>query len=86
METSIVDPRKRFYIPAIKKHVDKKEWRPHIPLIIDRSPCPKGVRIIGRWCSTPYIEAKDTLESVTIWLSLIPCIRFCYTISGGIPS
>ena len=31
----------------------------------------EGVRIIGRWCSIPYTEAKDTLDSVPIWIFFI---------------
>ena len=37
-------------------------------LILDRSMCPDGVRIVGRWCSTPCTEAKETLDSVPIEL------------------
>ena len=35
-------------------------------LLIDRSLCPDGMHIVGRWCSTPFIEAKETLDSVLI--------------------
>ena len=32
-----------------------------ILLLLDRPPCPDGMRIIGRWCFTPCEEAKETL-------------------------
>ena len=28
--------------------------------------CLNGVRILGRWCSTPFTEANETLDSVPI--------------------
>ena len=31
-------------------------------LLLDLSPCPDGVRILGWWCYTPFKEAKDTLD------------------------
>ena len=33
-------------------------------LILDRPPCPDGMLIVERWCSTPCTEAKETLDSV----------------------
>ena len=38
-------------------------------LLLGRSPCPKGVRIVIIWCYTPFIESKETLYSVPIWFS-----------------
>ena len=35
-------------------------------IIIDRSPGTNSVRIVGRFCSTPFTEAKETLDSVPI--------------------
>ena len=35
-------------------------------LLHDRCPCPAGVHIVGWWCPTLCIEAKDTLYSVSI--------------------
>ena len=40
-------------------------------ILLDRSPCPEGVRILGRWCSIPCTEAQETLDSVPIWLCLL---------------
>ena len=34
-------------------------------LLLDRPPCTDGMHIVGRWCYTPYTEAKETLDSVT---------------------
>ena len=36
-------------------------------LLFDRYSCPNGVRIVGRWCSTPCVVAKDTLDSVLFY-------------------
>ena len=55
-----------------------------IILCLDQSQCPKGMRITGRWCSMPWTDSKETIDSVPIWLSLLLCIRFYCSISGGI--
>ena len=54
-----------------------------IIILIDRSPCPDDVRIIGRWRPTLCTEAKETLDSVPIQLSVLLCIRCCFHISGS---
>ena len=33
-------------------------------LLLDRPLCPNGMRTVGRWCSTPCTEAKETLDYV----------------------
>ena len=33
--------------------------------------CTDGMHIVGRWCFTPYTEAKETLYSVPKWLNLL---------------
>ena len=33
-------------------------------ILFERPPCPDGMRIVGRWCSTFFTEAKDTWYSV----------------------
>ena len=35
-------------------------------ILLGRYPCTDGVRIVGRWCSTPFREAKDKPDSVPI--------------------
>ena len=55
-------------------------------LLLDLSLSPKGMYIIGRWYFTPCTEAKETLYYVPIWLSLLLCICYCYTSSGGLLS
>ena len=35
-------------------------------LLLNLSRCPNGVRIVGRWCSTPCTEAKETLAYIPI--------------------
>ena len=40
-------------------------------LLLSRNPCPDGMRIVGRCCSTPCIYAKETLDSVPNWLNLL---------------
>ena len=42
----------------------QSHWGPIILLLIDRPPCNDGMRIVGRWCSTPCTEATETLEYV----------------------
>ena len=42
-----------------------------ILIILDWSPCLDVVRILGGWCYTPCIEAKETLDSVLIWSLLV---------------
>ena len=32
-----------------------------IIIILKRLLCPNGILIVGRWCSTPCIEAKEVL-------------------------
>ena len=34
-------------------------------ILLGRPPCPYVMRIVGLWCSTPYTESKETLDSVT---------------------
>ena len=55
-------------------------------ILLYRSLCPKGVRIIGRLCSTSCTAAKETLYSVPFWFSLILFNHWCCIRSGGIPS
>ena len=45
-----------------------------ILILIERSMCPNGVRIVGQWCSTSCTEVKETLYSVPIWLITLCCI------------
>ena len=52
-----------------KLYLDMDYFDILIIILIDRPPCPEGVHILGRWCSTPCIVAKETLDSVPIWLS-----------------
>ena len=33
-------------------------------LLLERPPCPDDMRILVRWCSTRYIEAKETLDFI----------------------
>ena len=33
-------------------------------LLLKRPLCPDGMHIVGQWCSTPYTEAKEKLDSV----------------------
>ena len=54
-------------------------------LLLDRCPCPNGMRIVGRWCHTLCKEAKETLESVPIWFIVLLCACQCCPRSGGIP-
>ena len=35
-----------------------------ILVLIYIPPCPGGICIVGRWCSTPCKESKDTLDYV----------------------
>ena len=37
-------------------------------IILNRSLCPNVMLIVGQWCSTLCTEAKETLDSVPIWL------------------
>ena len=39
--------------------------------LLDRPLCPKGVCILGRWCSMHCAEAQQILDSVPIWLRLL---------------
>ena len=55
-----------------------------LSIILGWFPFNKGMCIIGRFGSTPSTEAKDTLASVPIWLSLILCVRCCCPRSWGI--
>ena len=45
-----------------QKHGEDEELE--LLLLLDRPSCPDCMRIVGWLCSTPCIEAKDTLESV----------------------
>ena len=51
-------------------------------LIIDRSPCPDGVHIVGRWCSKTCTESKETIYYVHIWLVTICCTIYCFPSPG----
>ena len=54
-------------------------------LIFDWYPCTDGVRVVGRWCSTPWTEAKYTLDSVPIWFGVLLCTRCSCPRSGSLP-
>ena len=43
---------------------EKVTWKPELFLIflIDRPPCTNRMRILGRWCSTPCTDSKETLD------------------------
>ena len=32
-------------------------------ILLDRPPCHNDMRIVGQYCSTPYTEAKETIDS-----------------------
>ena len=53
-----------------------------ILLLIDHYICTKGVRIVSQWCSTPYTEAKETLDSVHICFSFLNFMRWCFPSYG----
>ena len=40
-------------------------------LLLDRPPYPDGMRIVWRWCSTPYTDAKETLDSVPVRINVV---------------
>ena len=45
-------------------------------VLLELYPCPNDMRILGRWCSITCTDAKETLDSVPIWLITL---RFnCY--------
>ena len=46
-----------------------------IILLLDQYMCTKGVRIVSQWFSTPYTEAKETLDSVHICFSFLNFMR-----------
>ena len=54
-------------------------------LILGRSPFPDGVIIVGRCCSTPCTEVKDTLDSVHIWLKLSTLYSLPLSELGSLP-
>ena len=56
-----------------------------ILLLLGRSPFPDEVCIVGRWCSTPCTEAKETIKSVPIWLIALLCTRYRCPSSGSLP-
>ena len=53
--------------------------------LINRSPCPDGVRMVGSWFSTPCTEVKKTLDSVHIWFIALLFTRFRCPSSGSLP-
>ena len=55
---------------------------PILLLPLDWSPCTDGVRIVGRWCSTPYKESKETLDSIPIWFIALLFTR-CHCLSSA---
>ena len=45
-------------------------------IIIDRRLCTNGMLIVGRWCSTPFTEAKETLDYVPELVKFDTCTRY----------
>ena len=56
-----------------------------INIILYRYMCPNDVLIVGRWCYTPCIEAKETLDSVPIWFVALLCTHCSFPISSSLP-
>ena len=42
-------------------------------ILLERALFPNGVRIVGKWCSTPCTEANETLDYVPILLVTLRC-------------
>ena len=55
----------------------------YLLLLVNWFPCPDGVHIVGRWCSTPCTEAKETLYSVPILWIMLNSTRYPCFIPGG---
>ena len=53
-------------------------------LLLDRPPCPDGMRILGQWCSIPCTEAKETLDSVPYYLIALRFISIFSHPSPGV--
>ena len=54
----------------------------YLLILITRPPCPDGMRIAGRWCSTPCTEAKETLDYVPKLVKFADFTLFRYSILG----
>ena len=60
-------------------------YRWNLLLLLGRSLCPIGVRIVGWWCYIPCTESKETLYYVPIWFIALLCIHYRCPISRSIP-
>ena len=60
--------------------LSKVYWTDHVQklllLPIDCHPCPNVMHIVGWWCSTPYIESKETLDSIPLLVKFATCVLF----------
>ena len=74
--------------PYILNHNNRWMFTQHVTplllLLFFRPPCPDGMRIVGQWCSTSCIEAKETLDSVPYLINFATFYFLFHFTSSGV--